>query len=127
MTEFTALIIEDDVQLSTIFAEAVKSAGFAVRVVHDGQQALQSLSADPPHLVVLDLHLPHVPGDKVLQAIRTDERIENIPVVVVTADARLADEVRDEATLTLIKPVGFYQLQSLTSRLLHLLSTPPNG
>jgi CheY-like chemotaxis protein len=40
-----------------------------------------------PDLVLLDLHLPDIPGEEVLRQLRSDERTARIPVVVISADA----------------------------------------
>jgi CheY-like chemotaxis protein len=52
-----------------------------------GLEALDMARNDPPDLVLLDLHLPDLPGEEVLRMLRRDPRTEAVPVVVVSADA----------------------------------------
>jgi len=52
-----------------------------------GLEALDIARNDPPDLVLLDLHLPDLPGEEVLRMLRRDPRTESVPVVVVSADA----------------------------------------
>ncbi len=114
-----AFVIEDDEDLSFIFAEALRAAGFNPEVLRDGQQALDRLAKASPEVVVLDLHLPHVAGTDILNRIRTSAHLKNTRVVVATADARLAEQTDSQADFVLIKPIGFSLLRDLTSRLSH--------
>ncbi len=52
-----------------------------------GSLALELAAQHQPDLVLLDLHLPDMPGEEVLQRLRADPRTKNIPVVIVSADA----------------------------------------
>ncbi|MBK9050624.1 MAG: response regulator [Chloroflexi bacterium] len=112
-----ALIVEDEKDLSDIFAEALQHADFATEVVRDGQLALNRLAEIVPALVLLDLHLPNVAGTDILKYIRQDERLTKTQVIVVTADARSAEFLRTDAELVLVKPVRFSQLRDLTARI----------
>lgn len=118
-----ALVIEDDADLATIFAGALQAAGFAVETIRDGAQAVTRLTETIPHVVVLDLHLPHVPGQEILARMRADGRLNATRVILATADARLADEMEGQADLVLLKPVSFGQLRDLALRLKSSLPT----
>ena len=117
MNKPLALIVEDEKDLSDIFAEALQHADFATEVVRDGQLALNRLAEIVPALVLLDLHLPNVAGTDILKYIRQDERLAKTQVIVVTADARSAEFLRTDAELVLVKPVRFSQLRDLTARI----------
>ncbi len=115
--EYLALVIEDDLDLASIFGEALKNAGFTVEVINDGAVAQDRLKEAKPQVIVLDMHLPHVDGATLLAQIRTDQRIQNTTVIVATADAQMGDIYRESADFVLIKPISFSQLRDLTSRL----------
>ena len=117
MTKSLAFIIEDDPDLSNIFAEALKVAEFETEIIKDGQEALTRLAKIVPAVVVLDLHLPHVSGKEILYHIRNDDRLAQTKVILATADARMSDELGPIADLVLQKPVSFSQLQNLAARL----------
>lgn len=117
MKQARALIIEDDADLANIFAQALQVAEYAVEVIRDGKQALELLEAATPNVVVLDLHLPHVSGQDILRRIRAQARLAETRVILATADAILADSLRDEADLVLIKPISFRQMHDLAARL----------
>lgn len=112
-----AFVIEDDKNLALAFAEAVEEAEYKVEIIHDGKTAMERLTSTTPALVVLDIHIPHIKGSEILNFIRSTERLENIRVVVASADDHRAAELRGIADLVLLKPIGFRQLQQLASRL----------
>jgi len=117
MNNNLALIIEDDIDLSYIFAEALKAAGFEVEIERDGALAWQKLKEIMPHVVVLDMHLPHVDGSTLHAQIRSDESFKDTVVIVATADALMGEMYREAADFVFIKPISFTQLRDLTSRL----------
>jgi DNA-binding response OmpR family regulator len=117
MTTPLALIIEDDEDLAEIFSLALQSANFETEVVSDGQLALTRLAEIAPTLVVLDLNLPHLSGAEILSHIRADQRLDTTKVILATAQDRLAEELRAQANLTLLKPVSPEQLRLLALRL----------
>lgn len=112
-----ALVIEDDTDLSTIFAAALQAAEFDTEIVSDGGAAIERLSASRPALVVLDLHLPNTSGKDILAHIRANEKLADTRVILATADALLAESLRGDADLVLLKPISFHQLRDLASRL----------
>ena len=114
-----ALIIEDDEDLANIFAEALRGIGFDVEHVADGQFAQERLkNGEPPFLILLDMHLPHVSGgDLLINVIKKEEHLTNTIVIITTADARMGETYAEIADFVLVKPISFVQLRDLTSRL----------
>ncbi len=111
-----ALIVEDDKRQSTVFDHALRQAEFETEVIRDGEQALARLAVIIPVVVILDLHLPKVSGKDILYQIRADPRLEHTRVLLATADPRLAETMRAEADLVLLKPISFNQLRDLAKR-----------
>ncbi len=116
MNDKLALVIEDDEDLATIFAEALRTAGFKPEIIASGDGALSWLSDSQPAIVVLDLHLPKVNGLTILRQIKSDARLANVRTIVVTADARMGEIPRGDADVVLIKPISFSLLRDLASR-----------
>jgi DNA-binding response OmpR family regulator len=112
-----ALIIEDDEDLSIIFSEALNAAGYQTETIRNGQLAIERLQVVTPEVVSLDMHLPGVSGFDILKFIRAQKRLALTNVVVTTADAVMAEQVRETADFVLIKPITFGQLRDLTARL----------
>ncbi|OGO42093.1 MAG: hypothetical protein A2W36_05535 [Chloroflexi bacterium RBG_16_58_14] len=119
------LIIEDDMDLAEIFAEAVKAAGYEVEIIRDGITARHKLRNLIPDLVVLDMHLPFVDGTSLLAQMRDDERLKDTIIIVATADAIMGDMYRETADFVLIKPISFSQLRDLSARLRDNRPAPP--
>jgi len=115
MSDSFALIIEDDEDLSVIFSEALQAAGFDTEIARAGDTALARLAVTSPEVVVLDLHLPRVAGMDILHQIRADPRLAGTRVIVATAHPRMAESLRDEADLVLLKPISFSQLRDLAA------------
>jgi DNA-binding response OmpR family regulator len=112
-----ALVIEDDMDLASIFAEALQAARFKTEIIADGALAQTRLHEIIPQLVVLDLHLPQVSGEVLLHQIRSTPAIAGIKVVIASADPFTADLLSPDSDLVLIKPVSFSQLRDLAQRL----------
>jgi CheY-like chemotaxis protein len=115
MSRPLAVIVEDDPQLSLVFTLAL-SGQFAVEAISDGSDALARLAEVEPVLVVLDLHLPEVSGDRILDYIRSEVRLAKTRVILATADARQAEYLDSKADIVLLKPVSPLSLQNLAAR-----------
>jgi len=109
-------IVEDYVDTINIFSWALEMAGYDVEVAKDGAIAQQRLAEIVPDLIILDLHMPNVPGDLLLKQIRSDERLTKARVFLATADANMASQLRDQAELVLLKPISVLQLRDLAER-----------
>jgi CheY-like chemotaxis protein len=87
------IIIEDDFDMHNMFrmvAELVPDYG--IEVITDGTEALKRIENPVlPNLVLLDLHLPHVEGDEFLRMARANPIWKNVPIYIITADAKLAE------------------------------------
>lgn len=112
-----ALIIEDDEAQGEIFTQAVIQAGYKVTHLRDGTEALEYLQTHTPYLIVLDLHLPGQNGQHLARAIRAMPHLQNICLILATADDRLAETLWDLSDLVLLKPISYTQLRDLAARL----------
>jgi two-component system OmpR family response regulator len=85
------LAVEDEPDLARQIADALREAGYAVDVAHDGEQAHYLGEMESYDAVVLDLGLPLVDGITVLERWRRAGR--NMPVLILTARDRWSDKV----------------------------------
>jgi two-component system OmpR family response regulator len=91
----SALIVEDDPSIAMLMKTYLAKRGFILRVVADGQEALQVLDEKPtPHLVLLDVNLPNINGFDILAYIRASENLKHLPAIMVTAQVSDADVLR---------------------------------
>ena len=117
MAQPLALIVEDDPSQLEIFTKALQTAGYEVATAVDGRQAIEQLGQIFPDLIVLDLHLPHVDGEKVLARIKQDERLNKARLLIASADGYFASYLRKQVDMVLEKPVSYHQLRLLAERL----------
>ena len=110
------LIIEDDKDVARLYSLALESSGFETEIIRTGQAALARLAATVPDVVLLDLSLPpHISGIDILRQIRSDKRLAKTRVIVVTGHPSMAETVKAEADLILIKPADVSQLSDLVA------------
>lgn len=81
------LIAEDDPVLRNLYVKKFSVAGFPIRAVEDGEQALAALQDRFPQVLVLDIHMPKVDGFQVLEQFPKNQRA--FPVIMLT---NFADE-----------------------------------
>jgi two-component system, response regulator len=128
----TILLVEDNPDDEALTMRAFKKSHLAndIIVARDGVEALDYLFgtgayegrnvADKPHLILLDLKLPRLDGMDVLKRIRADERVNLIPVVVLTSSREQEDMIRSYAlgaNSYIRKPVDFNQFVQAVQQL----------
>jgi DNA-binding response OmpR family regulator len=86
-----ALIVDDDLALADVLSFTMRRAGFEVLTAHDGVAALERWRSDDPDLIVLDLNLPRLDGNKVCQQIRQESKT---PIIMLTVRGDDDDVVR---------------------------------
>ena len=116
MTKPLALIIEDNDKLSQIFSLTL-ATDFEIEAITDGGEALKRLGEVTPSLIILDLHLPNVPGRELLEYVRSTARMTNTRVILTTADERQSETLQDLADIVLLKPISPVQLRELAMRM----------
>lgn len=141
---FDILLVEDNPADVEITVEAFRRShkGNRVHVCRDGEEALDFLfrrgpyakagAAPRPDLILLDLNLPRKNGTEVLEQVKTDLRLKEIPVVVLTTSDREEDVSRcykSGANSYLTKPVQFEDCLKLVEEIqqywLHVSKLPP--
>ncbi|MBV6449822.1 MAG: Response regulator rcp1 [Anaerolineales bacterium] len=122
------MLVEDNMDHAELVIRTLEEHRIANRVHHflDGQSALDYLFqrgefSDPatsphPHVILLDLRLPRVDGIDVLRAIKEDDELKSIPVVILTTSEAEKDVTKayyNHANSYLVKPVGFEEFKKL--------------
>lgn len=81
------LIVDDDINIGNMLEEALKRENYRVLRAYSGTEALMLLDRETPDLILLDLMLPGLTGEEILP------KIENIPVIIMSAKTALSDKV----------------------------------
>jgi len=139
--QFQILMVEDNLGDARLVREALVEAGDQsdLHVVGDGEAALAFLyrwgeyAASPrPDLILLDLSLPRRNGHEVLAAIKTQEELKRIPVIVLTTSQAQEDILRAyalHANCYISKPLDLEQFFSMVQKIrcfwLSVVELPP--
>ena len=78
------LVVEDEPQVALVLHDALQEFGYQVRVSVDGHEALNQVATFRPHVILLDLWLPGLPGESVLERVRSEAPA--VPVVIVSGN-----------------------------------------
>lgn len=109
------LVVDDMVTMRRIVKNILKQLGFGnIDEAENGQEALQKLRADTFGFVVSDWNMPVMTGIDMLRAIRADEKLKTIPVLMVTAEAQqsnLVEAVQAGVSNYIVKPFTAETLQ----------------
>jgi CheY-like chemotaxis protein len=121
----SVLLVDDDEGDLLMIQEALDSgtAAHEIHVAHDGQEALDFLrrkgpfaDAPRPYLVLLDLNMPRMDGRQVLAAVKVDQELRKIPIVVLTtsrAPADIASSYDLHANAYVTKPMSLDDLTAV--------------
>ncbi|MHC0067905.1 hybrid sensor histidine kinase/response regulator [Nostoc sp. UIC 10890] len=88
------LIVDDNPTNLSVLSQALKSAGFAVRVAEDGESAIEMVQHKPPALILLDVQMPGIDGFETCQKLKADPLTQNIPIIFMTALADTGNMVK---------------------------------
>ena len=106
------LVIEDDEYSRDALAHLLAAEGYEAQSASDGESGLTKAHELHPDVIVLDLNLPGIDGKQVIQMLRGDGPLRDVPILIITGDedraAQSAVELGADGYLT--KPVEFDDL-----------------
>ena len=118
----TILVVDDEEDIGKTVEALLRCKGYGVVRVGDGQAAVEKATEVVPQLVLLDYELPEMDGLEVIEALRSDEKTREIPVLLATA-GRISFEEIQKADGFLAKPFQEGLLYQMVERLLALKRT----
>lgn len=115
---FPVLIVDDDFDVRDAIADVLEMEGIPAAFAGDGVEALEWLRSNPaPCLILLDWMMPRCDGATFREMQLRDPVLARIPVVLLTADARIDEKIRAlDVEGFLRKPVDLDRLSSLIRR-----------
>ena len=113
------LLLVDDSEAVLAFGRAALSGHYNISTASTGREALEQLSRVQFDAVLLDLSMPEMDGDEVLQEMQRDARLRQVPVIVISSEThRQAEVMRKGAKAFLAKPVRAQEMLPLVERVL---------
>ena len=115
------LVVDDMSTMRRIVKNILKQLGFNnLEEAENGQEALKKLKADTYGFVVSDWNMPIMMGIDMLRAIRADEKLKTIPVLMVTAEAQkenLMEAVQAGVSNYVVKPLTAETMQEKINKI----------
>lgn len=87
------LIVEDDRHISKLVKYNLEKAGYDCIVAYDGEEAMDVLAQKRSDLIILDIMLPEMDGFEVCRKIKQNDKLKNIPIIMLTAKGEEVDRV----------------------------------
>lgn len=118
----SVLLVEDDAVTSTILAKALERAGLAIDVVKNGAMALSQIESLDYDVLVTDMMMPELGGEKLCSRVREHSRHAELPILVTTGvvdPLKLSWIENDPLTELFEKPI---RIAELVARITQLVS-----
>ena len=91
------LVVEDNALNIKLFCDLLTAHGHDAQPVTDSREALAAARRFAPDLIITDIQLPHLSGLELMQLVRADEELSDVPIMAVTAYAAQGDDERIRA------------------------------
>ncbi len=108
------LIVDDNPDMNSMFTRMLQSSPVKYRVTqaYTGEDGLTAMRTPKPDVVILDVVMPDIDGFTVLQRVKDDPALADIPVILVSARGTLEDETPDaQGVISIYKSAGFKPIE----------------
>ena len=124
------LAVDDEKHIVRLVQINLEKAGYTVSIASNGREALESVAANRPDLIVMDVMMPEMDGFAALQKLKDNPSTQNIPVIMLTAKAQDADVFKgwqSGADLYLTKPFNPSELITFVQRIFESQTEEKDG
>jgi DNA-binding response OmpR family regulator len=114
------LVAEDEPNIVESISFLLERAGFEVLVEMDGRSALEVAKRNDLDVLILDVMLPELDGYEVLRQLRADDRLKDLPILMLTAKGQREDRetaLESGANLFMIKPFANAEIVAAVQQL----------
>lgn len=118
------LIVDDSPMAAELLRRTLVRAGYAVSIAYNGEEGLQAARAQRPVLVMSDINMPLMNGYQLCRAIKTDDELWNVPMMLLTVLSEpedIIEAINSGADAYIVKP---FAEADLLSRIRSLLDAP---
>jgi two-component system chemotaxis sensor kinase CheA len=88
------LVVDDSITARSREKSILEAHGYRVRIAVDGQEALELLRVEKADLIITDIQMPRLDGFGLVEALKADNRLNRIPVIIVSSLERAEDQER---------------------------------
>ena len=115
------LVVEDNALNIKLFCDLLTAHGHETQPVTDSREALDAARSFQPDLVITDIQLPYITGIELMEMLRADEQLKEVPIMAVTAYAAAGDDERIRAagaSAYVSKPISVMRFAETVDQLL---------
>ena len=94
VSQKTVLVVDDDRPVRTLCRAGLEGAGFRVLEAENGEEALASVRAERPDVILLDIMMPGISGWEVTAALLAERSTDEIPIIFISARTEPTDRIR---------------------------------
>lgn len=119
------LVVEDDPPTVALVKTVLERAGHSINAAANGAEALLTINANMPDLILMDVMMPVMNGFQTLHVIKSNPLTQDIPVIILTArsgDIDMAQGWAEGVSFYLTKPFSAKELLTVVERLISQLS-----
>jgi len=106
------LIIDDEFPVGYLIKINLEAEGYEATLALSGEEGLEKAKASPPDLITLDVLMPEMDGFQVLEALKRNEELNSVPVIIISVvnEMRRKRGIEMGAADYLLKPIDFDNL-----------------
>jgi len=115
------LIVDDDEEIARLIRTFLDEDNYEIDMCHTGEKALLKVKDKTYAMIILDMHLPGMNGDEVLQELKKNKKTRNIPVLVTSGyllESSILNKMVEDEIPTLPKPFKRNRLRDIVKDLL---------
>jgi CheY-like chemotaxis protein len=101
-----ALVVDDSMLIRHTVCRSLEKRGFQVEIASDGAAALEALNGFQPDVIFTDMQMPRLTGQELIDALKTNAKTADIPIVVLTAKPLSGDIPETRAHSVIYKDVN---------------------
>jgi len=109
------LVVDDMSSMRNVMVHMLKNLGYnQTDEASSGLQALKMLRLDNYELLITDLHMPNLDGEQLLKKVRSDDKLHNLPVLMVSSEddkAKIMKLIAGDVTGFMVKPFNLNTLK----------------
>lgn len=129
LQEMNVLLVDDMPSMTKFVHKMMRNLGFGKEffMAHSGREALEILAAEKIDIILLDYNMPVLSGSDVLNHIREDRKLRELPVVMVTAEAYsdfVAEIGESEVDAYILKPITVQVLEEKIRQVVEKINNP---